>query len=175
MKNSILKVSDCRVYSPRVHSAQKIAAVLVAGLSLAIASQPARAAEPVKIPMTADRWTTVAGTVNFVEHMGKASIELQPGDYRKGIPSGMASLKDLQFGNGTIEYDVSADNGMGADLISRAASKENFEMFYLRPARTARRLRTACNTPRRRMVLCCGISSRNIRGWLRFIRGNGIM
>ena len=61
-------------------SAQDIASLLIAGLSLAIASQPARAAEPVKIPMTADRWTTVAGTVNFVEHMGKPSIELQPGD-----------------------------------------------------------------------------------------------
>ena len=115
------------------HLVRKIAALLIAGLSLAIASQPARAAEPVKIPMTADRWTTVAGTVNFVEHMGKPSIELQPGDYRKGIPSGMASLKDFQFGNGTIEYDVSADNGMGAAFMFRAASKENFEMFYLRP------------------------------------------
>ena len=45
----------------------------------------------------------------------------------------MASLKDFQFGNGTIEYDVSADNGMGAAFMFRAASKENFEMFYLRP------------------------------------------
>jgi hypothetical protein len=126
-------VSDCRIYSQRRRSEQKIAALLVAGLSLAISWQPARAAEPVKIPMTAGGWTTVAGTVNFVEHMGKPSIELQPGDYRKGIPSGMASLKDFQFGNGTIEYDVSAENGMGAALMFRAASKENFEMFYLRP------------------------------------------
>jgi hypothetical protein len=83
--------------------------------------------------MTADRWTTVAGTVNFVEHLEKPSIELQPGDYRKGIPSGMASLKDFQFGNGTIVYDVSADNGMGAALMFRAASNENNEWFYLRP------------------------------------------
>jgi hypothetical protein len=96
-------------------------------------SQTAQAAEPVKIPMTADRWTTLAGTVNFVEHLGKPSIELQPGDYKKGIPSGMASLKDFQFGNGTIEYDVAADNGMGASFMFHAESKENFEMFYLRP------------------------------------------
>jgi hypothetical protein len=129
----MLKVSGCRVYSQRAHSAQQIAALLIAGLSVAIASQPARATEPVKIPMTAGRWTTVAGTVNFVEHMGKPSIELQPGDYRKGIPSGITALKDFQFGNGTIEYDVSADSGMGAALMFRAASKENCEMFYLRP------------------------------------------
>ena len=130
----MLKLSDSRIYSKLRHSAQKIAALLVAGLSLAIASQPARAAEPVMIPMTGDSWTTVAGTVNFVEHMGKPSVELQPGDYRKGVPSGMASLKDFQFGNGTIEYDVAADNGMGAAFMFRAASKENFEMFYLRPS-----------------------------------------
>jgi hypothetical protein len=133
-KNSMLKLSDSRIYSHRRNSARNIAALLVAGLSLVIESQPARAAEPVKIPMTADRWTTVAGTVNFVEHMEKASVELQPGDYRKGIPSGMASLKDFQFGNGTIEYNVSADNGMGAAFMFRAASKEDFEMFYLRPS-----------------------------------------
>jgi len=98
-----------------------------------IASPAARAAEPVKIPMTADRWTTEAGTVNFIEHLGKPSIELQQGDYQKRIPSGMASLKNFQFGNGTIEYDVAAENGMGAAFMFRAASKENFEMFYLRP------------------------------------------
>jgi hypothetical protein len=115
------------------HSAQNIASFLIAGFSLAVASQPARAAEPMKIPMTADRWNTVAGTVNFVEHLGKPSIELPPGDFRKGIPSGMASLKNFQFGNGTIEYDVSAENGMSASLMFRAASQENFEMFYLRP------------------------------------------
>ena len=95
--------------------------------------QSAQAAAPLKIPMTAERWTIEAGAVNFVEYMGKPSIELQPGDYKKGIPSGMASLKDFQFGNGTIQYDVTADKGMGASIMFRAAGKENFEMFYLRP------------------------------------------
>ncbi len=38
----MLKVSDCRVYSQRAHSEQRIAALLIAGFSLAIASQPAR-------------------------------------------------------------------------------------------------------------------------------------
>ena len=129
----MFNLSDCWVFSQRVHSPRKISGLLIAGLSLAMASQPARATEPVKIPMTAVRWTTVAGTVNFVEHDGKPSIELQPGDYRKGIPAGMAELKDVQFGNGTIEYDVAAENGMGAAFMFRATSKENNEMFYLRP------------------------------------------
>jgi hypothetical protein len=46
----MFRLSDCRVCSQRAHSAQKIAVLLVAGLSLAIASQRARATEPVKIP-----------------------------------------------------------------------------------------------------------------------------
>ncbi len=52
------KVSDFTVYSQRRHAARKIAALFVGGLSLAITSLPARATEPVKIPMTAGGWTT---------------------------------------------------------------------------------------------------------------------
>jgi len=55
--------------------------------ALCLALHPARAGEPVQISMTPDHWTTVAGTVNFVVHMGKPSIELQAGDFRKGIPT----------------------------------------------------------------------------------------
>jgi len=93
----------------------------------------ARASERVQISITPDHWTTIAGTVNFVEHMGKPSIELQAGDFRRGIPTGVAMLKDFQFANGTIEYEVSTDAGMGAAVMFHAADKENFEMFYLRP------------------------------------------
>lgn len=171
----MLKLSDSRIYSQRRHSAQTIASLVVAGLSLVTASQPAQAAEPGKIPMTADRWTTVAGTVNFVEHMEKASIELQPGDYRKGIPSGMASLKDFQFGNGTIEYNVSADNGMGAAFMFRAASKENFEMFYLRPSPNCQEAPDCAQyAPQTHGTLLWDVFPQ-FQGRLRFIRGNGIM
>jgi hypothetical protein len=65
--------------------------------------------------------------------MGKPSIELKAGDYAKHIPSGVALLKGLNFHNGTIEYDVATDNGMGAGFIFRRADKDNFEEFYLRP------------------------------------------
>jgi hypothetical protein len=83
--------------------------------------------------MSADRWTTTAGTVNFVEYMGKPSIELKAGNYKEHIPSGAATLKDLTFHDGTIEYDVAATSDMGAGFIFRSANKDNFEMFYLRP------------------------------------------
>ncbi len=113
--------------------ARKYILLFVAALSLVITAQLARATEPVKIPMTAERWATVLGNVEFVEHMGKPSIELKEGDYKKGVPEGVAALKDFQFANGTIEYDVSAEKGMGAAILFRAAGKDTSEMFYLRP------------------------------------------
>jgi hypothetical protein len=111
--------------------ARKSAALLA--LFLPIGSLLARAEGPLKIPMSADRWTTTAGTVNFVEYMGKPSIELKAGNYKEHIPSGAATLKDLTFHDGTIEYDVAATSDMGAGFIFRSADKDNFEMFYLRP------------------------------------------
>jgi hypothetical protein len=113
--------------------ARKPVALLAIALFLPIASQLARAEGPLKIPMNADRWTTTAGTVNFVEYMGKPSIELKAGNYKEHIPSGAAALKDLTFRNGTIEYDVASTSNMGASFIFRSADKDNFEMFYLRP------------------------------------------
>ena len=62
-------------------SAHKTQTFCTAALYLAIAAYPVHAAEPEQIPMRADRWTTVLGNVNFVEHMGKPSIELLGGDY----------------------------------------------------------------------------------------------
>jgi hypothetical protein len=113
--------------------AGKTAALLAIALFLPIGSQLARAEGPLKIPMSADRWTTTAGTVNFLEYMGKPSIELKAGNYKQHIPSGAATLKDLTFRDGTIEYDVAATSDMGAGFIFRSADKDNFEMFYLRP------------------------------------------
>ena len=133
MQHSVLNTSKQEIYLQRRDSLISAQALFAAALSFAIASHAAQAAKPVQISMTAERWTSIHGNVDFVEHMGKPSIELKAGDYKKGIPSGVASLKDFQFGNGTIEYDVSAESGMGASLMFRAASEDSFEMFYLRP------------------------------------------
>ncbi len=113
MQQSVLNSFDHKIYLRRRHCRHTTQVVCAAALYLAIASYEALAGEPVQISMTADRWTTVLGDVKFVEHMGKPSIELKEGDYKKGIPEGVASLKDFQFGDGTIEYDVSAESGDG--------------------------------------------------------------
>jgi len=86
-----------------------------------------------KIPMTADRWKTTAGTVNFVDYMGKPSVELKPGNFAQHIKSGAVTLDGLNFRNGTIEYDVASTADMGAGFIFRKADEDNYEMFYLRP------------------------------------------
>ncbi len=115
------------------NAAWKRVALLAICLSLLMVSRQAKAAESVKIPMSADRWSTTAGTVNFVEYMGKPSIELKAGNYAQHIPSGAATLNGLVFHNGTIEYDVTATSDMGAGFVFRGASQENYELFYLRP------------------------------------------
>lgn len=105
---------------------------MLASLALVVASHLAAATE-LKIPVTADRWTVVAGSVNFVEYLGRPAIELKAGDYQKHIATGSAVAKDVKFRNGTIEYDVATDAGMGAGLFFRRVDNDNNEMFYLRP------------------------------------------
>ncbi|MFC5863170.1 hypothetical protein ACFPT7_12765 [Acidicapsa dinghuensis] len=133
MKNSIHDSHTHDTFPRSLRTAVRLAAVVSAGLSLLVLSLSAKAAEPEKVPMTADRWTTAAGTVNFIEYMGKPSIELQPGNYAQHVRTGAAVAKDLNFRNGTIEYDVAATSSMGAGLIFRRADENNYEMFYLRP------------------------------------------
>jgi hypothetical protein len=133
MKNSIVSSTDCIVFPRNTNLISKLAAVLAFSWCWLIASQAALAGETVKIPMTADRWTTTAGTVNFIEYMGKSSIELKAGNYAQHIQTGAAVLKDFTFRSGTIEYDVAPTGDMGAGFIFRRADKDNYEMFYLRP------------------------------------------
>lgn len=84
--------------------------------------------------MTADHWTTAAGNVQFVEHLGSASIDLKPGNYAQHIASGEAVLNGLSFRNGTIEYDVDATGSMGAGFVFRRTDNDHYEMLYLRPS-----------------------------------------
>jgi hypothetical protein len=133
MQNSIVDPSECLIHPLRRSSAPNFAVVGVFCLSISSALCQARAAEQVKIPMTADRWTTTAGTVNFIEFKGKSSIELKQGNYAQHIQSGAALLNGLTFRNGTIEYDVAATTDMGAGFAFRRSDKDNYELFYLRP------------------------------------------
>jgi hypothetical protein len=92
--------------------------------SLSVAAT-ALAAEPVKIPMTADRWET------------KDNVKFDTEDgYPLGVMTvtkGVAVLKDFTFRNGTIEFDVIPRGPMGAGIGFRRRDDATYEDFYLRP------------------------------------------
>ena len=102
---------------------------LTAGLTPCFAHA---AAEPIKIPMTADRWT-LTGEAGFSTRDGQTILELKPGNREEHLHTGGAVLNDLTFRNGTIEFDVLATGSMGAGFGFRRTDDKNFEDFYLRP------------------------------------------
>jgi hypothetical protein len=91
-----------------------------------------RDGKPVKLEMNADSWT-IQGNAEFTQHLGVPSIELKPGNAAQQTKTGQALLKNLSFRNGTIEYDVDASSGMGAEIGFRRRDDNTLEDFYLRP------------------------------------------
>jgi hypothetical protein len=108
-------------------------AAVLSGVMLLGLSAASCAAQSVSIPMTADRWTVTAGKADFHDVDGKSAVDLKEGNYAQHIRSGAAVLKDFNFRNGTIEYDVLANTSMGAGFSFRRRDDNNYEMFYLRP------------------------------------------
>ncbi len=92
----------------------------------------ASGAEPIKVAMNADHWTT-EGNVAFGPHNGADAIELQPGNRELKQKTGNAVLNGVVFRNGTIEYDVDPIGSMGAGVGFRRRDKGTYEDFYLRP------------------------------------------
>ncbi len=106
----------------------RIGITAVAGLLLLAAGAYAQGKgpnEPLKIAMTANRWTPNGG-VEFVQHKGIESLELKNGAW--------AVLNDLVFGSGTIEFDVETTGEMGTGIAFRVRGKDTLEYVYLRPS-----------------------------------------
>ena len=97
---------------------------LAAGIAL-MSQSAALAQEPIKIPMTPDRWET------------KDNVKFETEDsYPLGVMTvtkGVAILKDFNFRNGTIEFDVIPRGPMGAGIGFRCRDDDTYEDFYLRP------------------------------------------
>ena len=115
-----------------------IAGVYALALLLPFAGGPAqpkktsgaRAAEPITIPMTADRWQTKENA-EFLRQLGFFHGLMR-------LNSGNAALKGTTFGNGTIEFDVAFSNSTAFPGISfRAITPNDYELFYLRAMRSA--------------------------------------
>ena len=96
-----------------------MAGVLACGLL------PAQAAEPMPIAMTADHWQTKENA-EFIRQLGfyRGLMRLSSGD---------ATLKDVIFSDGTIEFDVNTIGRGMPGIAFRQQDKDTFELFYLRP------------------------------------------
>jgi hypothetical protein len=98
---------------------------MVLRLCLLSAFPLAQGAEPVTMPMTADRWQTKENA-EFLRQLG-----FYHGLMR--LNSGNAVLKDVTFGDGTIEFDVNTVGRGAPGIAFRQQDEKNFELLYLRP------------------------------------------
>lgn len=77
-------------------------------------------AQSVSVPFDSDKWQIRAGEV--VDYLGQKAFK------------GMANLKDVDFHNGVIEFDVAfTGQRCFAGVNFRMQSPANYEHFYLRP------------------------------------------
>lgn len=91
---------------------------MLLGLSFPIAAQ-------INVPLTPDKWDVQAQGAIFEKYQGFDSV------YAEG---GQAVLKDINFLDGTIEFDISMQNKFSFPGITfRMQDDLNYEEFYLRP------------------------------------------
>jgi len=95
------------------------------GRAQAVHARRAPSAEPIAIPMTAERWQTKEN----------AEFLRQLGFYRglMRLNSGNAVLKGITFVDGTIEFDVNTIGRGSPGIAFRQHDDDNFELLYLRP------------------------------------------
>lgn len=81
------------------------------------------------IPFDSERWVISGNGVKREEHLGRRSLFLGGGAF--------AHLKDVEFEDGTIEFDVAASQPRAfLGVAFRYLSREEHEMFYLRPQKS---------------------------------------
>jgi hypothetical protein len=77
------------------------------------------------IPFDSGRWDIQANEKQVVDHLGQKSLFLK---------GGVAILKDLQFTNGVIEFEIAFSAGRNFTGVRwRWEDENNFEEFYFRP------------------------------------------
>jgi sugar lactone lactonase YvrE len=111
--------------------------VMALGVSFALSAN----AETVEVPFASERWEVAAGRT--VEHLGRAAFE------------GNATLKGIQFTDGTIEVDVAVTGASSyPGIVFRAQQDGGGESVYLRPHRAGRYDDAVQYTPEFRGVSC---------------------
>lgn len=88
------------------------------------------------IPMTPDRWEAEPGRVTFITHKGVPAMRVQaPGPGELFTGAAQAVLKDVDFADGTIEFDMAITDYFLAGVYFRRADASTGEVFYLRTHR----------------------------------------
>lgn len=76
------------------------------------------------IPFDSDRWEITANQSKIENYLGQQSLLLK---------GGLAIIKDSEFTDGIIEYDVALDQERGfMGVVWRLQDLENYEKFYMR-------------------------------------------
>ncbi|RFM25701.1 family 16 glycoside hydrolase [Deminuibacter soli] len=108
---------------------QKLTAVFLLFLSLqAIAQKNKAQPSVINVALTAGNWDTAHGVVTFGEYKSKQAMQLQGG-------ATTAVLKDVDFTDGTIEFDIEPSDRYFSSFYFRYAGKDNNECFYFRTQR----------------------------------------
>jgi hypothetical protein len=77
------------------------------------------------VPFDSDRWQIDARESKVVDHLGRRSLYLK---------AGLAAVRDSQFTDGVIEFDIAFTGERGfMGAVWRMQDFENYEEFYLRP------------------------------------------
>lgn len=77
------------------------------------------------VPFDSDRWEIRARENRVEDHLGRRSLYLK---------SGLAVVKDSQFTDGIIEFDIAVTGEQGfAGALWRMQDLDNYEEFYIRP------------------------------------------
>lgn len=82
--------------------------------------------QPDTVPMTSAHWQTTGADATF----------LAPKDSPRGVLQlrhGSAELKDTQFGDGTIDFDIGLTGQGIVGIRFHQRDKDNADVFYLRP------------------------------------------
>jgi len=92
---------------------------------LVLSTGVAAAASLQTVPLDSDRWQVQAEESSVVEHLGRSSLFLK---------NGVAWVKDSEFTDGILEFDVAfADQRGFMGGMWRIQDEGNYEEFYVRP------------------------------------------
>ena len=80
-----------------------------------------------RVPMNADSWDSKNDEVEFIEHKSRQAMKILSGQE-------MMVARDINFSNGTIEFDVDMQDA-GFSLYFRRENERESEVVYFRPFR----------------------------------------